>query len=181
MYLVDKQNKAAVLAVDPSSAKTGGSILGDKTRMIELSRHPNAFIRPSPSSCALGGVARNTNDAIILCEAAGYNVIMVETVGVGQSETMYCISANSRVADMVDMFVLLVAPGSGDELQGIKKGIVEMADMIIINKADGELMNAARMAQAEYRNALKYIQPSSNNWMPEVMLASSHQRQGSIY
>ncbi|KAI8607118.1 ArgK protein, partial [Chytriomyces sp. MP71] len=139
MFLIEKGHRVAVLAVDPSSARTGGSILGDKTRMTELSRHDNAYVRPSPSRGTLGGVARNTSDAILLCEAAGYDIILVETVGVGQSETM--------VADMVDMFTLLVAPGGGDELQGMKKGIMELADLILVNKSDGVLEAPARMAQ----------------------------------
>lgn len=170
MFLISQGHRVAVLAVDPSSSRSGGSILGDKTRMTELSRNDNAFIRPSPSSGSLGGVARNTNDAIVLCAAAGYDVILVETVGVGQSETM--------VADMVDMFTLLVAPGAGDELQGMKKGIVELSDMILVNKADGELAAAARMAQIEYTSALKYLQPSTQGWTPQILPVSSHANTG---
>ncbi|KAJ3413622.1 hypothetical protein HDV05_007766 [Chytridiales sp. JEL 0842] len=170
MFLIGRGHKVAVLAVDPSSSKTGGSILGDKTRMIDLSRHTSAFVRPSPSSCTLGGVARNTTEAILLCEAAGYDIVLVETVGVGQSETM--------VADMVDMFVLLVAPGGGDELQGLKKGIVEMADMILVNKADGVLAGPAKVAQMEYLSALKFVQSNTPYWKPEVMRVSSSQKVG---
>jgi LAO/AO transport system kinase len=138
-----------VLAVDPSSTRSGGSILGDKTRMERLSRQENAFIRPSPSQTALGGVARRTREAICLCEAAGFDVILIETVGVGQSETM--------VADMSDIFVLLLAPAGGDELQGVKRGIMEIADMILINKADGELLATARRTCADYAGALSLM------------------------
>ncbi|KAI8929365.1 ArgK protein-domain-containing protein [Entophlyctis helioformis] len=170
MFLIEKGHRVAVLAVDPSSSRTGGSILGDKTRMPDLSRHASAYVRPSPSSGSLGGVARNTNEAIILCSAAGYDVILVETVGVGQSETM--------VADMVDMFALLVAPGGGDELQGMKKGIVELSDLIVVNKADGELANQAKMAQLEYTSALKFLQPMNDGWYPKVLPVSSHEKRG---
>ncbi|KNE60961.1 LAO/AO transport system ATPase [Allomyces macrogynus ATCC 38327] len=149
MWLVDRGLKVAVLAVDPSSTRTGGSILGDKTRMPDLSKHDRAYVRPSPSRGTLGGVARNTSDAIVLCEAAGYDVVLVETVGVGQSEVL--------VADMVDVFVLLVAPAAGDELQGFKKGIVELSDLILVNKADGDLATTARNTQSEYMSALKYL------------------------
>lgn len=142
-------HRLAVLAVDPSSKRSGGSILGDKTRMEALARNPNAFIRPSPAGETLGGVARRTRESMLLCEAAGFDVILVETVGVGQSET--------AVADMTDMFVLLLLPGGGDELQGLKKGIVELADLILVNKADGELARAARRAAAEYHGALNLI------------------------
>jgi LAO/AO transport system kinase len=130
MYLIEQGHKVAVLAVDPSSARTGGSILGDKTRMNDLSAHPDAFIRPSPSSGTLGGVAAKTREAMLLCEAAGFDVVLVETVGIGQSETAVC--------DMTDFFLALMLPGGGDELQGIKKGLIELADMIAINKADGD-------------------------------------------
>ncbi|KAI8507660.1 hypothetical protein Bbelb_150400, partial [Branchiostoma belcheri] len=157
-FLTDSGHKVAVLAVDPSSSTTGGSLLGDKTRMPELSRDMNAYIRPSPTSGTLGGVNRRTNEAIVLCEGAGYDVILVETVGVGQSEFV--------VADMVDMFVLLVPPAGGDELQGLKKGIVEVADLVIVNKADGDLLPAARRIQAEYTSALKLIRPRSHVWRP---------------
>ena len=146
MMLIEHGLKVAVLAVDPSSARSGGSILGDKTRMEHLSRQKNAFIRPSPSQSALGGVARRTREAILLCEAAGYDVILIETVGVGQSETM--------VADMSDIFVLLLAPAGGDELQGVKRGIMEIADLILVNKADGDLKPTAMRTCADYKGAL---------------------------
>ncbi|MEX1147258.1 MAG: methylmalonyl Co-A mutase-associated GTPase MeaB [Sphingomonadales bacterium] len=169
-YLTEQGHKVAVLAVDPSSARTGGSILGDKTRMEELSRNPDAFIRPSPAGGTLGGVARRTREAMLLCEAAGYDVILVETVGVGQSET--------AVADMVDMFVLLLSPGGGDELQGIKRGIMELADLVVVNKADGELEKAAKRAQGEYRAALHLMRPKSRHWTPRVLTASALQGRG---
>ncbi len=145
----------AVLAVDPSSKRGGGSILGDKTRMPELSRHPHAFIRPSPSGGTLGGVARRTREAILLAEAAGFDLVIVETVGVGQSET--------TVSEMVDLFVLLIAPGGGDDLQGIKKGIVELADLIVVNKADGDLEAAARRAVGDYQHALRLLRPAGDS------------------
>ncbi|EDO49609.1 predicted protein [Nematostella vectensis] len=163
--LTSKGQKVAVLAVDPSSSRTGGSLLGDKTRMTELSRDPKAYIRPSPTSGTLGGVHRSTNEAIILCEAAGYDTILVETVGVGQSEY--------AVAHMVDMFVLLIPPAGGDELQGIKKGIVEMADLVLINKADGDLLIPAQRIQAEYISALKLLRSKSPLWSPPVLRVSS--------
>ncbi|MBY0431424.1 MAG: methylmalonyl Co-A mutase-associated GTPase MeaB, partial [Rhodospirillales bacterium] len=141
LHLTRQEHRIAVLAVDPSSPRSGGSILGDKTRMEELSRDERAFIRPSPSGCTLGGVARRTREVMLLCEAAGFDVVIIETVGVGQSET--------AVADMVDMFLLLLVPGGGDELQGIKKGIVELADLVVVNKADGDLAAAAERAAAE--------------------------------
>jgi len=147
--LCDAGLRVAVLAVDPSSARSGGSILGDKTRMERLSRHPNAFIRPSPSQTELGGVARRTREAVALCEAAGFDVVLIETVGVGQSETM--------VADMTDLFVLLMAPGGGDELQGVKRGIMESADIILVNKADGDLKPAATRTCADYAGALRLL------------------------
>jgi LAO/AO transport system kinase len=165
LHLTGLGHKVAVLAVDPSSALTGGSILGDKTRMELLSRDKNAFIRPSPSGGTLGGVARRTREAMLLVEAAGYDVVIIETVGVGQSET--------AVAEMVDMFLLLQSPGGGDELQGIKRGIMEMADLIVVNKADGALEKPAKMAQAEYIGALGLMRPKSPNWTPEVLLASA--------
>ncbi len=149
LYLIQQGHRPAILAVDPSSPVTGGSILGDKTRMELLSRDARAFIRPSPSGCTLGGVARRTREAMLLCEAAGHDVIIIETVGVGQSET--------AVAGMVDLFMLLVAPGAGDELQGIKKGIVELADMVVVTKADGDLADAAKRAARDYANALHLI------------------------
>lgn len=158
-------HRVAVLAVDPSSRRTGGSILGDKTRMQELSRAPEAFIRPSPSGGTLGGVARRTREAIVLCEAAGFDVILVETVGVGQSET--------TVAEMVDLFMLLLSPAGGDELQGIKKGVVELAELIVVNKADGDLFATAQRTVADYRGALRLIRPLSSAWTPEVLPASA--------
>ncbi|MCP5371406.1 MAG: methylmalonyl Co-A mutase-associated GTPase MeaB [Hyphomicrobiales bacterium] len=164
-HLIDRGLRVAVLAVDPSSPVTGGSILGDKTRMAELARRPEAFIRPSPSGGTLGGVARRTRESLLLCEAAGHDVIIVETVGVGQSET--------AVAEMVDMFLLLLAPGGGDELQGIKKGIVELADLIVVNKADGDLAPAAERARREYTNALHLLRPTSPSWSPAVLKCSS--------
>ncbi|KSB87942.1 arginine transporter [Caulobacter vibrioides] len=156
-------HKVAVLAVDPSSGRHGGSILGDKTRMERLSVDPNAFIRPSPSGGALGGVARKTREAMLLCEAAGFDVVIVETVGVGQSETV--------VADMVDIFVALLIPGGGDELQGIKKGLIELADLLVINKADADPKKAERSAR-DYRNALHILTPAHPDWTPPVLTAS---------
>ena len=154
-----------MLAVDPSSTRTGGSILGDKTRMARLAVDPNAFIRPSPSSGTLGGVAAKTRETMLLCEAAGFDVVMVETVGIGQSET--------AVADMTDFFLVLMLPGAGDELQGIKKGVVELADMIAVNKADGDNVERARAAAAEYRAALHILTPRSPNWSPPVVTYSA--------
>ncbi len=156
--------KVAVLAVDPSSTVSGGSILGDKTRMQELSAEPNAFIRPSPTSGTLGGVARATRATMVVCEAAGYDVILVETVGAGQNEV--------AVADMTDFFLVLMLPGAGDELQGIKKGVLEIADMIAVNKADGENELKAKQAAVHYRNALKIMKHTSPNWTPPVALCS---------
>jgi LAO/AO transport system kinase len=153
LHLIAAGRRVAVLAVDPSSRRTGGSILGDKTRMEALSRHDQAFIRPSPSRGTLGGVTRRTRESILLCEAAGFDVILVETVGVGQSET--------AVADMVDLFCLLLLPSAGDELQGIKKGIVELAELILVNKADGDTRKAAHQAVADYRAALRLLRPLS--------------------
>ncbi len=170
LHVLDKGHKLAVLAVDPSSPRSGGSILGDKTRMEELSRDERAFIRPSPSGCTLGGVARRTREAMLVCEAAGFDVIMVETVGVGQSET--------AVADMVDMFLLLLVPGGGDELQGIKKGIVELADAIVVNKADGDLAAAAQRAARDYRNALHLLTPANSAWTVPVLTCSALERGG---
>ncbi len=164
MYLIGEGHKVAVLAVDPSSARTGGSILGDKTRMAQLAMEDNAFIRPSPSSGTLGGVAARTREAMLLCEAAGFDVVLVETVGVGQSETAVC--------DMTDIFLALMLPGAGDELQGIKKGLVELADMIAINKADGDNLPRANAAAAAYRTALKILTPRSEPWFPQVMTYS---------
>ena len=165
LHLVGQGHRVAVLAVDPSSRVSGGSILGDKTRMEELSRHPAAFIRPSPAGRSLGGVARRTRECVLICEAAGFDVVIVETVGVGQSET--------AVAEMTDLFLLLLAPAAGDELQGIKKGIVELADMIAVNKADGNLVEAANHAAADYRNALHMIRPASPNWRVPVLTCSA--------
>ena len=165
LHVIEQGHRVAVLAVDPSSPRSGGSILGDKTRMEMLSRDERAFIRPSPSGCTLGGVARRTREALLVCEAAGFDVIVVETVGVGQSET--------AVADMVDMFLLLLVPGGGDELQGIKKGIVEIADAIVVNKADGDLAAAAQRAARDYQNALHLLRPSSTHWTVPVLRASA--------
>lgn len=165
LYLTGLGKTVAVLAVDPSSALSGGSILGDKTRMEQLARDERAFIRPSPSGGSLGGVARRTREAMLLAEAAGFDVVLVETVGVGQSET--------TVAGMVDMFLLLLAPGGGDDLQGIKRGIMELADLIVVNKADGDLLKPARLAAADYRMALQLMRPRHAEWVPEVVLASA--------
>lgn len=165
LHLINQGHKVCVLAVDPSSPRTGGSILGDKTRMELLSRNQDAFIRPSPSSGTLGGVARRTREAILLCEAAGFDVVLVETVGVGQSEV--------AVADLVDMFLLLIVPGGGDELQGIKKGIVELADLIVVNKADGDLLPAAERAKRDYGAALHLLRSTSESWQPQIHLCSS--------
>lgn len=164
-FLTARGHKVAVLAIDPSSARSGGSILGDKTRMELLARDPNAFIRPSPSGGTLGGVARRTREAMLLTEAAGFDVVLIETVGVGQSET--------AVADMVDMFLLLLSPGGGDELQGIKRGIMELADLVVVNKADGDLVPAAKRAAMEYKAALHLMKPKTNHWRPSVLLASA--------
>ena len=164
-YLTGLGHKVAVLAVDPSSTRTGGSILGDKTRMARLAVDPHAFIRPSPSSGTLGGVAAKTRETMLVCEAAGYDVVLVETVGVGQSET--------AVADMTDFFLVLMVPGAGDELQGLKKGIVELADMIAVNKADGDNIKRANMAAADYRAALHILVPRSPNWSPPVVTYSA--------
>jgi LAO/AO transport system kinase len=164
-YLTGLGHKVAVLAVDPSSSRTGGSILGDKTRMAQLAMDPKAFVRPSPASGTLGGVAAKTRETMLLCEAASYDVVMVETVGIGQSET--------AVADMTDFFLVMMLPGSGDELQGLKKGIVELADMIAVNKADGDNIARARLAAADYRAALNILSPHSENWSPPVLTYSA--------
>ncbi len=169
LYLIEQGKKVAVLAVDPSSPLRGGSILGDKTRMELLSREDNAFIRPSPSEGALGGVAQKTRETILLCEAAGYDVILVETVGVGQSEY--------EVAAMVDFFLVLMLPNAGDELQGIKRGIMELADALIINKADGESANLAKQTQGHYKNALKLMKHASF-WQPQVNTCSALNNHG---
>jgi len=163
--LTAQGRKVAVLAVDPSSTRTGGSILGDKTRMANLANDPHAFIRPSPASGTLGGVAAKTRETMLLCEAAGFDVVLVETVGIGQSET--------AVADMTDFFLALMLPGAGDELQGIKKGLVELADMIAVNKADGDNVKRANAAAAEYRAALHILTPRSPNWTPPVATYSA--------
>ena len=165
MFLIERGHKVAVLAVDPSSARSGGSILGDKTRMARLSASDNAYIRPSPASGTLGGVAAKTREAMLLCEAAGFDVVLVETVGIGQSETAVC--------DMTDFFLALMLPGAGDELQGIKKGLVELADMIAINKADGDNVKRANLAAAEYRGALHILTPRSAHWHPPVLTYSA--------
>ncbi|XP_039919568.1 methylmalonic aciduria type A protein, mitochondrial isoform X2 [Hirundo rustica] len=168
--LTERKHKVSVLAVDPSSSTSGGSLLGDKTRMTELARDMNAYIRPSPTSGTLGGVTRTTNEAILLCEGGGYDVVLVETVGVGQSEF--------AVADMVDMFILLLPPAGGDELQGIKRGIIEMADLVAINKADGDLVVPARRIQAEYVSAMKLLRKRSKIWRPKVMRISAKTGEG---
>jgi len=169
-HVIDAGHRVAVLTVDPSSAISGGSILGDKTRMELLSRRPEAYIRPSPSGTTLGGVTRRSREALVLCEAAGFDVVIVETVGVGQSET--------KVADMTDMFVLLLLPGGGDELQGIKRGIMELADLILINKADDELQALAGRSAAEYRSALRLLHPRSADWKVEVRTCSARDNTG---
>ncbi|MFH6601938.1 methylmalonyl Co-A mutase-associated GTPase MeaB [Maribacter algicola] len=169
-HLTSIGKKVAVLAIDPTSAQSKGSILGDKTRMNELVKDPNAFIRPSPSSESLGGVARKTRETMILCEAAGYNVILIETVGVGQSET--------AVHSMVDFFLLLKLAGAGDELQGIKRGIIEMADALVINKADGANRKEAHRAQTEFKKALHLYPPKSNGWIPKVLTCSALEKTG---
>lgn len=170
MSLIEAGHKVAVLAVDPTSRRTGGSILGDKTRMQRLSQQANAFIRPSPTSGTLGGVARRTRETMALVEAAGFDVVIVETVGVGQSET--------TVADMVDFFLVLLLAGGGDDLQGIKKGIVELADMIAINKADGDNIARATHSAAEYQGALNILTPSSPSWQPPVITISGRDNIG---
>lgn len=163
--IIQDQGKLAVLAVDPSSSRTGGSLLGDKTRMQELCRMPEAFIRPSPAGGELGGVTRNTHEAAVLAEAAGYKNIIIETVGVGQSEI--------AVANMVDIFILLLPPSAGDELQGIKRGIVELADIVVVNKFDGDLKPAARRVATEYTSALKFMPNKYKCWRPRVRMVSS--------
>ncbi len=172
MMLTGQGLRVAVLAVDPSSTRSGGSILGDKTRMERLSRDPNAFIRPSPSQSQLGGVARRTREAVMLCEAAGFDVVLIETVGVGQSETM--------VAEMSDLFLLLLAPAGGDELQGVKRGIMEIADIILVNKADGDLKPAAMRTCADYTGALRLLRKRAQDpeGFPKAMLVSALQEDG---
>ena len=164
-HLTERGHKVAVLAVDPSSARTGGSILADKTRMARLANDPNAFVRPSPGGGTLGGVAAKTRESMLICEAAGFDVMLVETIGTGQSET--------AVADMTDFFLVLMLPGAGDELQGLKKGVIELADMIAVNKADGDNLARARAAAAEYRAALHILSPRSMNWTPPVVTYSA--------
>ncbi len=170
LHLIEAGERVAVLAVDPSSRRTGGSILGDKTRMPELVRRPEAYIRATPSAGSLGGVARRTREAMALVEAAGFTTVIVETVGVGQSET--------AVADMVDMFLLLLAPGGGDELQGIKRGIMELADLVVVNKADGAFLKAARHAASDYASALSLIRPRLAAWTPKVLQVSALENRG---
>jgi LAO/AO transport system kinase len=170
MYLLQAGKRVAVLAVDPSSTKNKGSILGDKTRMNILSMQENVFIRPSPSGGTLGGLARSTNESILICEAAGYDVILVETVGVGQSETM--------VKQSVDFFLLLMLSGAGDELQGIKRGIMELADLLVITKADGDNIQAAKRAAAEYKNALHLFPPNENQWVATAATCSAQDQKG---
>lgn len=170
LHLVKQGHRVAVLAVDPSSPRSGGSILGDKTRMEELARNPDAYIRPSPTAGTLGGVARRTREAGLVCEAAGFDVVLVETVGVGQSET--------AVADMVDAFLLILPPAGGDELQGLKKGIVELAHIVVVNKADGDLEAAAGRAVSEYRAALHLLRPAAAGWEPPILKVSALQRRG---
>ncbi len=169
-HVIDDDHRLAVLAVDPSSSRSGGSILGDKTRMEELARRPEAFIRPSPAGRTLGGVARRTREAMLLCEAAGFDVVIVETVGVGQSET--------TVAEMVDLFCLLAAPGGGDDLQGIKRGVMELAELVVVTKADGDLLPAANRAAADLRHALHLMRPVHDAWTAQVLSTSSFEGSG---
>ena len=170
LWLIEQGHKVAVLVIDPSSSRTGGSILGDKTRMQELSMHEDAYIRPSPTGGVLGGVARKTREAMLLCEAAGFDVVIVESVGVGQSE--------AELAELVDCLCLLLVPGAGDELQGIKRGIVEMADLVVVNKADGDRIPLARRARGDYRHALRMLPPSTPGWETPVQLASATEGTG---
>ncbi|MGA9360047.1 MAG: methylmalonyl Co-A mutase-associated GTPase MeaB [Mycobacterium sp.] len=170
MYLIDQDHRVAVLAVDPSSTRTGGSILGDKTRMARLAQHPDAYIRPSPTSGTLGGVAKATRETVVLLEAAGFDVILIETVGVGQSEV--------AVANMVDTFVLLTLARTGDHLQGIKKGVLELADIVVVNKADGDHLPDARKAARELKSALRLIYPRETLWLPPVLTMSAMEGTG---
>lgn len=165
LKLTEQGHRVAVLTVDPSSSLTGGSILGDKTRMDDLSRHPAAFVRSSPAGAMLGGVARRTREAVLICEAAGFDVVIVETVGVGQSEV--------AVSQMTDTFILLLQPAAGDDLQGIKRGIMELAEIVVINKADGELKQAATRAAADYQNALGLLRGRNSQWQVPVVICSS--------
>ena len=169
-HLTGLGQRVAVFAIDPSSRRSGGSILGDKTRMEKLSRDPNAFIRPSPAGTTLGGVARRTRESMLIAEAAGFDVVLVETVGVGQSE--------AAVADMTDLFVLLASPGGGDDLQGIKRGVIELADLIVVNKADGDLKATARRSAADYKHALRMLRSPTAGWVPEVTTCSAHTGEG---
>ncbi len=170
LHLVEKGHRVAVLAVDPSSRRTGGSILGDKTRMEQLSREERAYIRPSPGGATPGGVARRSREALLLCEAAGFDVVIVETIGVGQSET--------AVAEMVDTFVLLVLPGSGDELQGVKRGVMELADLAVVTKADGDQRRLAARTRAQLLSALHLMPPATPGWRTPVLTVSSLEGQG---
>ena len=170
LSLLEQGRSLAVLAIDPSSKRGGGSILGDKTRMEELSRKTAAFIRPSPAGTTLGGVARRTRETMLLVEAAGFDTVIVETVGVGQSET--------AVADMVDMFIVLLLPAGGDDLQGIKRGVIELADLIVVNKADGDLKATARRSAADYKHALRMLRSPTAGWVPEVTTCSAHTGEG---
>ncbi|MGA7434097.1 MAG: methylmalonyl Co-A mutase-associated GTPase MeaB [Solirubrobacterales bacterium] len=170
LWLIEQGLKVAVLVIDPSSSRTGGSILGDKTRMQGLSASPDAYIRPSPSGGVLGGVARKTREAMLLCEAAGFDVILVESVGVGQSE--------AELAELVDSLCLLLVPGAGDELQGIKRGIMEIADLIVVNKADGDRVPLAKRARGDYRHALRMLPPSTEGWETPVLIASATEKTG---
>jgi len=170
LHLIERGHRVAVLAVDPSSPVTGGSILGDKTRMEQLSQNEHAFIRPSPSGGALGGVAHRTREVMLLCEAAGFDVVLVETVGIGQSEI--------SVRSMVDLFALLLQPGAGDQLQGIKKGVLELADALVVNKADGEQKAIAERTRDDHAQALQLLRPTSAVWRPPVLTASSLRGEG---
>ena len=169
-YLTEQGHRVAVLAVDPTSAVSGGSILGDKTRMETLSVNPNAFVRPSPAGKTLGGVTRRTRESLLLCEAAGFDVIIIETVGVGQSET--------AVSDMTDMFLLLLSPGGGDDLQGIKRGIMELADLVLVNKADGDQAHLANQTVSDYGAALHFMQARTPSWTPRIQSCSALHNQG---
>jgi LAO/AO transport system kinase len=168
--IIDQGHRVAVLAVDPSSTRSGGSILGDKTRMEELTRRPEAFVRPSPTGGTLGGVARRTHEAMLLCEAAGFGVVIVETVGTGQSEV--------TVEGMVDCFLVLVNPGTGDELQGLKRGIIELADLVVVTKADGDLARASAVTAAEYAAALRLLRPKHEAWAAQVVACSALEGRG---
>lgn len=170
VYLCNMGHRVAVLAIDPTSSLTKGSIMGDKTRMEKLAAHGNAFIRPSPSGGALGGVARKTREAALLCEAAGFDIILIETVGVGQSEI--------TVRSMVDFYILMLLPGSGDELQGIKKGVVEIADLLLVNKAEGDNLLPARLTMEQYRQALHYLQPATEGWTTDAISISALNDEG---